>query len=184
MDISLETCPHYLTFTGEDMERLGAVAKCAPPLRDASEQQLLWEAVEHGSIDIIGSDHSLAPLEMKQGENFFRIWGGIAGIQATLPALLERLPLPRIAELVGANPAKRFRIPRKGQIAVGFDADFALVDLAQSFVMERETLLQRHPISPYVGRRFKSRVVQTLLRGQPVTRDTRGRLVRPCIDSV
>ena len=154
-DVSIETCPHYLTFTGEDMERIGAVAKCAPPLRDATEQQHLWDAVRNGSVDIIGSDHSPAPLEMKTGDNFFRIWGGIAGIQATLPSLLDRLPLDRIAELLAANPARRFRIARKGQIAVGFDADFALVDLSRAFVMDREMLLQRHRISPYIGREFK-----------------------------
>ena len=176
--MSIETCPHYLTFTGEDMERIGAVAKCAPPLRDSAEQQRLWDAVRDGSVDIIGSDHSPAPPEMKQGDDFFRIWGGIAGIQATLPSLLERLPLNRIADLLAANPARRFRIARKGQITVGFDADFALVDLERSFVMDRDMLLQRHRMSPYVGRRFKGCVVETILRGQAPGAG-RGRLVRP-----
>ncbi len=178
-DISLETCPHYLTFTGEDMERLGAVAKCAPPLRDAAEQQRLWDAVLDGSIDIIGSDHSPASPDMKRGDNFFRIWGGIAGIQATLPSLLERVPLSRLAELLAANPAARFRIPRKGRIAVGYDADFALVDLNHTWIMDRGTLLQRHRISPYLGRTFKGRVVHTLLRGQILPSGTPGRIVRP-----
>jgi allantoinase len=116
---------------------------------------------------------------MKQGDNFFRIWGGIAGIQATLPSLLEKLPLERIADLLAARPAQRFRIPRKGRIAVGCEADFALVDLQQSWIMDRQTLLQRHPISPYLGRTFQGRVVHTLLRGQAITSATRGRLVRP-----
>jgi allantoinase len=178
-DVSLETCPHYLTFTDEDMERLGAVAKCAPPLRDATTQQSLWDAVRDGGIDIIGSDHSPAPPEMKQGDNFFRTWGGIAGIHATLPALLDKLPLERIAQLLAGHPAQRFRIPRKGRIAVGCDADFALVDLHQTWTMDRHTLLQRHPISPYLGRNFHGRAVHTILRGQAITSDTRGRLVRP-----
>ena len=177
-DISLETCPHYLAFTDEDMERIGAVAKCAPPLRTHAEQKQLWDAVIDGSVDIIGSDHSPAPPEMKQGDNFFRIWGGIAGIQATLPVLLERLRPARIADLVAGNPARRFSLPRKGRIAVGCDADFALVDMRQGWVMERETLLQRHRISPYIGRTFRGRVVQTILRGQTGC-DTNGRLVRP-----
>ncbi len=178
-DVSIETCPHYLTFTGEDMERLGAVAKCAPPLRDAAEQKRLWEAVQNGSIDIIGSDHSPAPPDMKQGDNFFRIWGGIAGIHATLASLLERVPLQQISELLAANPARRFRLRRKGRLAVGCDADFALVDLDQAWIMDREMLLQRHPISPYIGRTFKGRVVHTLLRGQEIPSGTPGRLVRP-----
>lgn len=178
-DVSIETCPHYLTFTGEDMERIGAAAKCAPPLRDATEQQHLWDRVHDGSIDIIGSDHSPAPADMKRGDNFFRIWGGIAGIHATLPSLLERVPLERVSELLAANPARRFRISRKGRIAAGCDADFALIDMHQTWVMERETLLQRHPISPYIGRKFKGRVVKTILRGQIISQNTRGQLVKP-----
>jgi allantoinase len=178
-DVTLETCPHYLTFTDEDMERLGAVAKCAPPLRDQAEQQGLWEAVQNGSIDIIGSDHSPAPPDMKQGDNFFRIWGGIAGIHATVPSLLERVSLDRIAELLAGNPARRFRIPRKGRIEVGFDADLALVDMNDEWVMNRETLLQRHPISPYLGRKFKGRVVHTILRGQLIPSGEPGKLVKP-----
>jgi allantoinase len=150
-------------------------------LRDNAERERLWDAVRDGSVDIIGSDHSPAPPEMKQGDNFFRVWGGIAGIQATLPSLLDRLPLDRIADLLAANPARRFRIARKGQIAVGFDADLALVDLAHSFVMDRETLLQRHRISPYIGRQFKGRVVHTILRGQILPSGTPGRLVRPSL---
>ena len=178
-DIPLETCPHYLTFTDEDMERLGAVAKCAPPLRDAAEQERLWESVRDGSIEIIGSDHSPAPPEMKEGENFFAIWGGIAGIHATLPSLLGRVPLERIGELLARNPARRFGIARKGRIAVGYDADFALVDPEESWTMEKATLLQRHPISPYVGRRFQGRVKETILRGHTVSSDKLGRMVRP-----
>ncbi len=178
-DVSIETCPHYLMFTEEDMERLGAVAKCAPPLRDAREQQRLWDAVQNGSVDMIGSDHSPAPPDMKQGDNFFKVWGGIAGIQATLPSLFDRLPLSRIAELLAANPARRFCIPRKGQICVGFDADFAMADLSQTFVMNRDTLLYRHQISPYTGRKFKGRVVHTILRGQSVGCGRTGRLVKP-----
>jgi allantoinase len=116
---------------------------------------------------------------MKQGDNFFRIWGGIAGIQATLPSLLDRVPLGRIAELLAANPAQRFRIPNKGRIAVGCDADFALVDLNQTWVMDRDSLLQRHPISPYLGHTFKGRVVHTILRGQLISSAIRGKIVMP-----
>jgi allantoinase len=177
-DISLETCPHYLTFTDEDMERIGPIAKCAPPLRDAVEQQKLWEAVRNGAIDIIGSDHSPAPPELKQGKNFFSIWGGIAGIQATLPTLLNQLPLERIADLLSSNPATRFRIPNKGRIAVGNDADFVLIDLKHPWTMLPESLHQRHKITPYLGRQFSSRVILTILRGRPIPGPD-GRLVKP-----
>jgi allantoinase len=183
-DISIETCPHYLFFTEEDVERLGAVAKCAPPLRSATEREQLWSHVLDGGIDIIGSDHSPAPPEMKTGDDFFRIWGGIAGVQATLAVLLEAghhhrgLPLARVADLLATGPAKRFGIGNKGSIAIGHDADLALVNVSEPFVMSAETLLQRHPLSPYLGCRFRGKVSRTLLRGRTVG-TTSGRLVRP-----
>jgi allantoinase len=184
VDISIETCPHYLFFGDEDLERLGAVAKCTPPLRSAAEREHLWSHVLHGGIGIIGSDHSPSPPEMKTGDDFFRIWGGIAGIQATLATLLEAghhqrgLPLARIADLIATSPAKRFGIGGKGSIAVGYDADLALVNVSEPFIMSSETLRQRHPLSPYRGYRFRGKVSRTLLRGRTVP-DAPGRLVRP-----
>jgi len=80
-------------------------------------------------IDIVGSDHSPAPLAMKQDADFFKVWGGIAGVQHTLPVLLELAAPARVAELTAGNPAERFGLPRKGRLAVGYDADFTLVDL-------------------------------------------------------
>jgi allantoinase len=179
-DISLETCPHYLTFTGEDMERIGAAAKCAPPLRDKTEKDGLWQAVLDGSIDIIGSDHSPAPPDMKTSDNFFRVWGGVAGISATVPALLERVPLERIGELCGSHPARRFRIEGKGRIGIGCDADLALLDVNGPWTMSPDELIQRHRISPYIGMTFPGRVVKTILRGQVVpSSGVRGKLVKP-----
>ncbi len=87
VDVSCETCPHYLLLTDEDMERLGAVAKCAPPLRAAEEQQDLWARL--GDVTTIGSDHSPSPWEMKERSNFFDVWGGISGCQHLLPLLLD-----------------------------------------------------------------------------------------------
>jgi allantoinase len=189
VDVSIETCPHYLFFTAEDMERLGAVAKCAPPLRSIPERQDLWERVLDGSVGIIGSDHSPAPLELKSGGDFFRIWGGIAGIQATLAVLLEEgyhrrgLPLERIAELLSNRPAQRFNIVNKGAIRAGYDADLAMIRLSEPFVMDAGSLLQRHTISPYVGCRFRGKVERTLLRGKPAGTRT-GRFVRPRVQSI
>src|SRR5215472_5167130 len=84
VDIAIETCPHYLFFTEEDMERIGAAAKCAPPLRNAKESERLWGSMLRGVVNVVASDHSPAPPEMKRDDNFFRIWGGIAGVQSTL----------------------------------------------------------------------------------------------------
>jgi allantoinase len=127
---------------------------------------------------------------MKEGDDFFAIWGGIAGCQSTLAALLTAgrargLPLPTLAALVAGNVARRFALPRKGALAVGADADLALVDLERETIVEADDLLYRHRMSPYVGRRFRGRVVRTILRGRTIARDgrivaaPRGELVRP-----
>ncbi|HWX18540.1 MAG TPA: allantoinase AllB [Candidatus Binatia bacterium] len=89
--VSCETCPHYLLLTAQDMERIGPMAKCAPPLRSKSEQDELWKCLLAGEIDTVGSDHSPSPPEMKQGADFFKVWGGISSVQHTLPLLLTAL---------------------------------------------------------------------------------------------
>lgn len=191
VDIAIETCPHYLFFTEEDMERIGAAAKCAPPLRDKRDREKLWTALLRGVVNVVASDHSPAPPEMKRDSNFFRVWGGVSGGQSTLAVLLtaghhERgLPLTRIADLTAGWPARRFRLPNKGSIAVGNDADLALVDLSGSYRVDESNLFQRHKISPYVGSSFRGVVRQTLLRGKAIFADEKimgegpGKFVRP-----
>ena len=191
-DVSIETCPHYLFFTEEDVERLGAVAKCAPPLRAAAEQNALWMQLLEGTVDIVASDHSPAPPEMKSGD-FGKAWGGIAGVQSTLSVLLDRgyhcrqLPLDRIAALIASEPARRFQIAGKGSIAVGMDADLALVDISRSVQLRPEDLKQRHALSPYLGRTLRGCVVRTIRRGETIfasgeiTARSRGNFVRPSL---
>jgi allantoinase len=187
-DISIETCPHYLLFTEEDLERIGAVAKCAPPLRSLSEREALLNALRHEQVDVVASDHSPCPPELKQGDSFFEIWGGIAGVQVTLPALVDLDIEPaRIAALTAGFGAKRFGIAGKGEIAEGYDADMALIDLAAAQTVSDEILHQRHPISPYLGRSLRGVVRATIRRGEVIYRDgaitagTYGRLVRPVV---
>ncbi len=187
-DISIETCPHYLLFTEEDLERVGAVAKCAPPLRSPAERDALWDAVRRGKVDGIASDHSPCPPDLKERESFFAIWGGIAGVQWTLPALIEGGLTPdRIALLTAGFGARRFGIAGKGEIGVGLDADLALVDLAATQTVSAEMLHQRHRITPYIGRTLRGVVRATIRRGEvifrngAITAQTRGRLVRPSI---
>jgi len=191
VDVTCETCPHYLVMTGDDMEKLGAIAKCAPPLRSKSAQDVLWRYLENGFVKTIGSDHSPSPPDMKRNNNFFKVWGGISGVQHTLPLLLtateneRRISLSQISDLLSANVASRFNIPNKGKIAIGFDADFALVDLKQKFTVTKEDLFYRHQQSPYIGRALTGRVVRTILRGKTIFKEGKitatggGKLVTP-----
>jgi len=185
-DISIETCPHYLFFTEDDLLRMGAILKCTPPLRSAVERDALWSFVTGGQVDIIGSDHSPCPPDMKQKDNFFAIWGGIAGIQSTLAVLVERgLPLPKLAELTATLSAQRFQIAKRGAIKVGCHADLALVDMNATFTLQPDSLLQRHRLSPYAGRHFRGSVQQTyrdgelIYAGGAIVSESRGKLVTP-----
>lgn len=177
VDVTAETCPHYLALSERDLQRLGAVAKCAPPLRDEARIARMWEQLAEGKIDVIASDHSPCPEELKLAPEltFMQAWGGIAGAQSSLELLLHEghairgIPLPKLAALLASNPAKRFGLyPRKGEIAVGFDADLAIVDPEASYVLGKDDLLQKHKFSPYVGRTFSCRVMSTLVRGTVV----------------
>jgi allantoinase len=190
VDVSAETCAHYLRFTEEDVERLGAIAKCAPPLRAANDARELWDELLAGHVDIVASDHSPTEPAKKAGD-FIAAWGGIAGVQSTLPVLLDegyhrrRVPLERIAQLIATLPARRFRIARKGALAPGHDADLVLVDPEQTFTLHEEDLLQRHKTSPYVGQTFRGTIRRTLRRGETIFADGTvtarggGRFVRP-----
>lgn len=185
VDVSCETCPHYLVLTEDDLEELGAVAKCAPPLRTATEREALWQGIANDDIAFVASDHSPAPATMKGGDDFFAIWGGISGCQSLLPLLLsagyrERgVPLATLATITAGAVARRFRLPAKGGLAVGADADLALVDLDATIRLGPDDLHYRHKHSPYVGRTFHGQVRRTMLRGTTIFRD--GTVISPPI---
>lgn len=192
VDVSAETCPHYLALTEDDVEKLGAIAKCAPPLRSAGEQEKVWARMLAGEVDTIGSDHSPSPSGMKMDVNFFKVWGGISGVQHTLPLLLTEgylrrgAPLSLISRLLSQNVATRFALSKtKGRIEIGCDSDLALVDLHGEFEVKLEELFYRHRQTPYAGRKLRGRVVRTLLRGRTIFHDGRivatpaGRLIKP-----
>jgi allantoinase len=190
VDVSCEVTTHHLVLTEDDAERLGAVAKCAPPLRPADEVAAMWEALAQEEASFVVSDHSPSPLELKDGDAF-EVWGGIAGCQSTLELLLtenhERLSLARVAEAFSGAAARRFGLEAKGRLEPGADADLVLVELGPERVLERSELRCRHRFSPYVGRTLSARVVGTILRGEPIYRDgeltgePRGRLLTPAL---
>jgi allantoinase len=193
VDVTAETCPHYLVFDEDDLQRLGAIAKCAPPLRSRCEVDQLWQALARGDIQIVASDHSPAPVDMKSGDDFFQIWGGISGCQSLLTSLLSaghierEIPLISLASVMAGGPASRFRMTTKGRIVPGYDADLVLVDLRESFTLRADELQYRHQHSPFAGMTFTSRPRRTILRGQTVAIDgtavgePRGRLVTPTL---
>ena len=192
VDVTCETCPHYLVLDEEDAVRLGAVAKCAPPLRPAAEVEALWDHVRAGDVDLVATDHSPSPAALKEtGGDAFAAWGGIPGAQTLVALLYDQgvagrgLPLARLGKLVAGMPALRFGLaPAKGALAVGADADMVVVDPRQNWRVERDDLLDRHRLSPFVGRTLRGRVARTILRGVTIAQDgapagaPRGRVLR------
>lgn len=172
VDVSGETCPHYLLYTADDLERIGGLGKCTPPLRSAHDRAQMWR------MPMVVSDHSPSTLELKQSDDFRDVWGGISGCQSTRLLLLARPEIepPEIAAATALNVARRLRIPDKGDIAPGYDADLWLVDLSQETVVRREDLLYKNRFSAHEGRPIRGRTVRTLVRGQDALR---GRFIQP-----
>jgi allantoinase len=170
VDVSGETCPHYLLYVKEDLERLGGIGKCFPPFRAAADRDALWEST------MVVSDHSPSTLDLKQGDDFFQLWGGISGCQTTRQLLLgqNRLSDSQIASITATNIAERFGLKRKGDIAPGFDTDLWIVDLSHQDVVRRQDLLYLNAFSAHEGQPIRGRTVRTLVRGRDAGR---GRLI-------
>lgn len=186
VDVTVETCPHYLLLDRQAAIAIGPRAKCAPPIREVARVEALWDRMETGSIDTLGSDHSPSPPDLKQGDDVFAMWGGIAGCQHGLPLLLDgkfgALDPFMLATLASANVAARFGLAEsKGCLAVGMDADFSILRCSSKVIAQAE-LLDRHKLSPYVGMNLRWQVESTWLRGRIVTPETRGRFVCPAKD--
>ena len=167
VDVSGETCPHYLLYAEDDMERMGGIAKCAPPFRTAIDRERLTWMLREGRLPMVVSDHSPSTLDLKQDEDFFKVWGGISGCQTTRQLLLANtdLELTVVAAVTATNVARRFGLAAKGDIAPGFDADLWIADLRHEDVVRREDLLYRNAFSAHEGQRIRGRTVKTLVRG-------------------
>ncbi|NBD37931.1 MAG: amidohydrolase family protein [Verrucomicrobia bacterium] len=177
-DVRCETCPHYLLLSLEDAERIGPNAKCAPPLRPRETVAALWEPLLKEEIDTLGSDHSPCPPELKAGMAFYDAWGGIAGIQHGLMGVIDHIGLgkpdamEKLCRSFAKRPSEAVGLQQKGELRVGADADFFLVEWCDPPAPVREDhLLSRHSGSAYLGKALGSRVTETWLRGEVVFRD-------------
>ncbi len=170
--ITAETCPHYLVFCAEEIPDGATEYKCAPPIRERANNELLWEALKDGTLDFVATDHSPAPPDTKeqQSGDFMKAWGGIAGLQFLLPAFWtgakERgLSLLDVARLLCEHPAQFLGLKQKGSIAPGCDADLVIWDPEASFVVKVEDIQHRHKLTPYLGLRLKGVLEQVQVQG-------------------
>jgi allantoinase len=172
--VTVETCPHYLLLDEDAASRLGAVAKCAPPLRSRQALEGLWQQVLDGTIDCIASDHSPCPPEEKArgAGDVWAAWGGITGVQTLLPLMFSEGVRRRGLPLESTNPARIFGLfPRKGSLLPGADADLVILDPNREWTVTADRLRYRHPQTPYLGWRITGSVERVLVRGRTVYRD-------------
>jgi allantoinase len=179
LPVTAETCPHYLTFTAEEIADGATAFKCAPPIRGAATREALWEALREGVLDLAATDHSPAPPGIKKMESsdFLRAWGGIASLQLLLPAVWTEarrrgFAVQDLVPWLCWNPARLAGLGdlglRKGRIAVGYDADFVAWDPEGRFTVDPQRLEHRHPITPYAGRTLQGQIAGTWLGGQRI----------------
>jgi allantoinase len=185
-DATGETAPHYLEFTEQDFERIGAALKVAPTVKKAGNREALWELLASGVIDFVASDHAPSPERDKNTGSIWTDYGGIPGVGTLLPYMVSegymrgRLSLKRLTEVLSSTPAKRYGIFRtKGSISVGNDADLVLFDPEGEWLVEGKRFLSRGKITPFEGMRFRGRIIKTLLRGQVIYDSVSGVQVKP-----
>jgi allantoinase len=179
LPVSVETCPHYLHLNSETISKGATLFKCAPPIRNRENCERLWQGLRDETIDLVATDHSPCPLKMKRlaEGNFGSAWGGIASLSVALPVMYSGasargFTLSDVARWMAEAPAKLAGcLTRKGRLAAGYDADFAVFDTEEEFVVRDEHLYYRHPVSPYLGEKLRGVVKATYVRGRMVFRD-------------
>ena len=192
VDVSVETCPHYLLLDEDELASRGGEAKINPPLRPAKEVQALWRRLAAGEIDLVSSDHVGWPAARKRGDDVFALAAGAPGVELIVPLMHDAidtrgLSIALLTRLLAEGPARRFGLwPRKGSLLPGADADIVVLDPEAEWVVDPGALVTPAGWSPYSGRRVRGRVRLVLARGQTVfngervlAEPGRGRLVRP-----
>ena len=176
LPLTAETCPHYLFFAAEEVPDGATEYKCAPPIRERENRERLWSALADGTIEMIVSDHSPSPPQLKSREtgDFLSAWGGISSLQLRLPAVWTEArsrghEFERLAEWLCAAPARLAAISRrKGTIARGADADFVVWNPDSTFEVRPEGIHHRHELTPYLGRTLSGVVHATFLGGEKI----------------
>lgn len=179
LPLSAETCPHYLSFAAEDIPDGATAFKCAPPIRERENRELLWQALRDGVLDLVASDHSPCSPSLKHQElgDFQQAWGGISGLQLALSvvwteARARGFTIADVVRWMCAAPAALAGIAgRKGRLAAGADADIVIFDDQATAVVEPARVLHRHKVTPYAGRTLHGVVRSTYLRGQRIWHD-------------
>jgi allantoinase len=184
--ISAETCPHYLTFTSEEIPEGATQYKCCPPIRESSNRDLLWQGLRDGTLDLVVSDHSPSTLDLKclDTGDFGDAWGGISSLQVGLSAVWTEAQrrgffLTDVVRWMSQGPADQTGLSRKGRLALGADADFAVFAPDDTVLVDAGRLRHKNPLTPYAGRRLRGVVRSTWLRGSRIDVDAppRGQLL-------
>ncbi|MCX4696127.1 allantoinase AllB [Streptomyces sp. NBC_01408] len=172
VQITVESCPHFLTLTAEEVPDGATEFKCCPPIREAANQDLLWDALADGTIDCIVSDHSPSTADLKTGD-FATAWGGISSLQLGLPAIWTEArkrgrSLEDVVRWMSAAPAALAGLAQKGAIEAGRDADFAVLAPEETFTVDPAELHHRNRITAYAGKTLHGVVKSTWLRGTQI----------------
>lgn len=184
LDVTAETCPHYLTLNYEEtMSKYVQLAKIAPPIRTTEDNERLWKGIQEGSVDFIATDHAPYSLETEKLKEGFNIWTAfqIPGVETMAPIIISegynkgRISLSRLVEILSTNAAKHYGLyPKKGIMNIGSDADFTIVDIDKEWTIEKDKMYCLNKYTPFDGFKLKGKIYKTIVRGKVVYEDGEG----------